>query len=124
MVRRRASVVRRTAAVPRVRLLLRWITAGVAFAYIYLTAAYLTLPDVRPLTTSNPATSAFMDLGDREARSAGRTPRRVHRWVPYGRISPHLKNAVLVAEDSAFYQHEGIDLEQIREMQTAFRRKK
>ena len=27
---------------------------------------------------------------------------------------PHLKRAVLVAEDDAFFQHEGIDLEQIR----------
>jgi monofunctional biosynthetic peptidoglycan transglycosylase len=30
-------------------------------------------------------------------------------------MSPHLKRAVIVAEDSAFWDHEGIDLEQIRE---------
>jgi monofunctional biosynthetic peptidoglycan transglycosylase len=35
--------------------------------------------------------------------------------VPYGRISTHLKRAVLVAEDSAFYQHDGLDYGQIRE---------
>jgi monofunctional biosynthetic peptidoglycan transglycosylase len=34
--------------------------------------------------------------------------------VPYRRISPHLKRAVIVAEDSAFWEHEGIDVEQIR----------
>jgi monofunctional biosynthetic peptidoglycan transglycosylase len=34
--------------------------------------------------------------------------------VPYSRISPYLKRAVLVAEDSAFWQHDGIDVEQIR----------
>ena len=39
----------------------------------------------------------------------------MQRWVPYRRISPHLKRAVIVAEDSAFFDHEGIDVEQIRE---------
>jgi monofunctional glycosyltransferase len=41
--------------------------------------------------------------------------RREQHWVPYSRISTHLKRAVIVAEDSAFWEHEGIDLEQIRE---------
>ena len=31
----------------------------------------------------------------------------VSAWVPYSRISPNLKRAVLVAEDSAFWDHEG-----------------
>jgi monofunctional biosynthetic peptidoglycan transglycosylase len=41
--------------------------------------------------------------------------RQVHRWVPYSRISNNLKRAVLVAEDDAFFQHEGVDFAQIRE---------
>ena len=80
-----------------------------------LAYVYLTLPDVRPLKTANPTTTAFMELRDREARGAGRTPRRVQRWVSYGRISPDLKRAVLVAEDDAFFQHEGVDFEQLQE---------
>ena len=40
---------------------------------------------------------------------------RDQRWVPYARISPNLKRAVLVTEDSAFWQHEGDRLEQLRE---------
>jgi monofunctional biosynthetic peptidoglycan transglycosylase len=76
---------------------------------------YLTLPDVRQLATTNPASTAFMELRAAEAAREGRTPRRVQRWVPYGRIAPSLKRAVLVAEDSAFWDHEGIDVEQIRE---------
>ena len=55
-----------------------------------------------------------MDLRAREAQSEGSEPTRVHRWVPYGRISPHLKRAVLVAEDAGFWGHEGIDLVEIR----------
>jgi monofunctional biosynthetic peptidoglycan transglycosylase len=35
--------------------------------------------------------------------------------VGYGRISGHLKRAVLVAEDSGFWRHEGIDFEQMKE---------
>jgi monofunctional biosynthetic peptidoglycan transglycosylase len=35
--------------------------------------------------------------------------------VPYSRISPALKRAVLVAEDAAFWQHEGVDFEELQE---------
>jgi monofunctional biosynthetic peptidoglycan transglycosylase len=38
----------------------------------------------------------------------------VHEWVPYNRISPHLKRAVLVAEDAGYWGHEGIDLAEIK----------
>ena len=75
---------------------------------------YATLPDVRPLAKNNPGSTAFMRLRAREAASERRTAKQARRWVPYSRISPHLKRAVLVAEDDAFFQHEGIDLEQIR----------
>jgi len=93
----------------------RVLIAAPAVGFAVLAYAYLTLPDVRPLRTSNPATTAFMDLREREARANGRTPRRVQRWVSAARISPDLKRAVLVAEDDAFWQHEGIDFEQLQE---------
>lgn len=80
----------------------------------YLVYLYLTLPDVRPLRTKNPETTAFIELRAREARREGREPRRVQRWVPYGPISPHLKRAVIVAEDAAFWGHQGIDVNEIR----------
>ena len=86
-----------------------------AVGFALLAYAYLTLPDVRPLKTSNPTTTAFMELRDREARAKGRTPRRVQRWVSDNRIAPDLKRAVLVAEDDAFWQHEGVDFEQLQE---------
>jgi monofunctional glycosyltransferase len=86
-----------------------------AIGFAVLAYVYLTLPDVRPLKTSNPTTTAFMELRDREARDKGRTPRRVQRWVGYSHISPHLKRAVLVAEDDAFWQHEGVDFDQLEQ---------
>ena len=56
-----------------------------------------------------------MELRDEEALAQGRTPRRMQRWASYGHISPDLKRAVLVAEDDAFWQHEGVDFEQLQE---------
>ena len=36
------------------------------------------------------------------------------RWVPLSSISRHLKNAVIVTEDSNFYHHQGIDFYGLR----------
>jgi monofunctional glycosyltransferase len=94
-----------------------WATAAAvvgALAFTVVVVVYLMLPDVRVLATSNPPTTAFMELRAAEAEAEGRKVRRVYHWVPYRRISPHLKRAVLVAEDSAFWDHEGIDVEQIK----------
>lgn len=76
--------------------------------------SWLTLPDVRVLRTSNPPTTAFMRLRAAEARAAGKPVDRSQRWMPYARISPALKRAVLVAEDAAFWDHEGIDYGELR----------
>jgi monofunctional biosynthetic peptidoglycan transglycosylase len=92
----------------------RVVAAIAAFGFGYLAFLYLTLPDVRLLRTENPKSTAFMHLRVREARREGRDGRYEHRPVPYSRISPHLKRAVLVAEDAGFWGHEGIDLEEIK----------
>jgi monofunctional biosynthetic peptidoglycan transglycosylase len=97
------------------RRVLRWALVAAAIAFGALAYVYLTLPDVRPLATSNPASTAFIDLRAAEAHAAGRVPRRDQRWVSYPRISANLKRAVLVAEDDAFWQHDGVDLDQIKE---------
>jgi monofunctional biosynthetic peptidoglycan transglycosylase len=88
--------------------------AGAA-GFAVLVYGYLTLPDVRVLAKTNPSSTAFMELRAAEAAREGRTTRHVQRWVPYSRISQSLKRAVLVAEDAAFWDHEGVDVEQIRE---------
>jgi monofunctional biosynthetic peptidoglycan transglycosylase len=98
-----------------IRLVSRWIPGAAAVGFAYLVYSGLTLPDVRPLRRSNPETTAFIELRAREARAHGGTPRRLQQWVSYGRLSQDLKRAVLVAEDDAFWQHEGIDFEQLQE---------
>lgn len=87
--------------------------AGVA-GFAILSYIWLTLPDVRPLRRTVPARTAFMQLREREARSENRKPRFVHRWVPFGRISPTLVRAVIVTEDAAFYWHDGVDYDELR----------
>jgi len=86
-----------------------------AIGFACLAYAYLTLPDVRPLRTTNPSTTAFIELRADDARSRGEPPRRTQKWVRYRDISADLKRAVLVAEDDAFWQHEGVDFEQLQE---------
>ena len=92
------------------------IVAGLgAIAFGSLAYAYLTLPDVRSLAKTNPPMTAFMEIRAEEARAKGETPRHVQHWVGYTHVSAELKRAVLVAEDDAFFQHEGVDFEQLQE---------
>jgi monofunctional biosynthetic peptidoglycan transglycosylase len=93
----------------------RWLGGIAAAAFACLAYVYVTLPDVRPLKTSNPTTTAFMELRAAEARASGEKPRHVQHWISYGRISRNVTRAVLVAEDDAFWQHEGVDFAQLQE---------
>ena len=96
-----------------VKRLLKWTLAAAAVGFAACAYLYLSLPDVRPLRKENPATTAFMELRAREADKAGKKPRKVQLWVAYERISPSLKRAVIVAEDAAFFSHEGVDLAEL-----------
>jgi monofunctional biosynthetic peptidoglycan transglycosylase len=98
----------------QMRRVARYVAVAAAFGFGYLAYLYLTLPDVRALRTQNLERTAFMELRESEARAEGRKPKHVQQWMPYSRISPHLKRAVLVAEDAGFWGHEGIDLAEIR----------
>jgi monofunctional glycosyltransferase len=87
---------------------------AILLLFSYVAYIYLTLPDVRPLARQNPTTTAFMQLRLDEARAGGRKLSIRHQWVPYSRISPMLKRAVIVTEDAAFFDHDGIDLQEIK----------
>ncbi len=102
------------AIVPTARRPLRILAGVAAIGFGLVSYVYLMLPDVRPLATVNPTSTAFMRMREREAEADGLKPKYAFRWVSYSRISPNLKRAVLVAEDSAFWDHEGIDVEEIR----------
>ncbi|MGH9173715.1 MAG: monofunctional biosynthetic peptidoglycan transglycosylase, partial [Vicinamibacterales bacterium] len=92
----------------------RWVALLASLGFCYLCYIYLTLPDVRTLATNNPQTTAFMELRKREAAEAGRKLNIRQRWVPYTQISNTLRRAVVVTEDSAFFDHEGVDIQELR----------
>jgi monofunctional biosynthetic peptidoglycan transglycosylase len=62
----------------------------------------------------DPSESAFMsarrDVLQEKKPNAGLR----HQWVPYNRISIHLKRAIIAAEDAKFVDHEGFDWEGIQ----------
>jgi monofunctional biosynthetic peptidoglycan transglycosylase len=60
-----------------------------------------------------PATSAFMEARFARLREKDPKAKLLHRWVPYERISTHLKRAVIAAEDARFVGHEGFDWQAI-----------
>ncbi|OGS90226.1 MAG: monofunctional biosynthetic peptidoglycan transglycosylase [Gallionellales bacterium GWA2_60_18] len=62
----------------------------------------------------NPSTSSFME--DRLELMQDKNPdaELKHRWVPYEKISNHLKRALIAAEDAKFVDHEGFDWEGIQ----------
>jgi monofunctional glycosyltransferase len=103
----------------RTRGIWRWIgraIVGTAAALVASVAyVWLTLPDVRPLRSRTPTTTAFMNLRRAEAEVAGQRVTVSQRFVRYSRISPTLIRAVLVAEDAAFFAHDGIDYDELKE---------
>ncbi|MGH8718653.1 MAG: monofunctional biosynthetic peptidoglycan transglycosylase [Burkholderiales bacterium] len=61
-------------------------------------------------TDHNPSSSAFMEARfETLQEKRGTKVRLKHEWVPYQKISPHLKRALIAAEDSRFLDHEGFD---------------
>lgn len=94
--------------------MLRIAVALAAIGFAIVCHTWMTLPDVRPLARTPPESTAFMRLREAQAAAEGNTVRRRQRWVSFSQISPHLKRAVTVAEDAAFWSHEGLDFDEIR----------
>jgi monofunctional biosynthetic peptidoglycan transglycosylase len=70
--------------------------------------------DLSGLDRRMPPRTSLMAQREREARDAGRPFRPDRRPIPYDAISPLLRRAVLTAEDDAFFQHGGLDWNEIR----------
>ena len=74
-------------------------------------------------TQFNPSQTRFMSLRLDEMRERKPDAQLRHQWVPYERISVHLKRAVIAAEDDAFVDHEGFDWEGIQKAMEKNRKK-
>lgn len=93
----------------------RWLlrATGALAAVLAVVAIHqlVTWPDVAALADADPETTAFIDSFRR--RTPGTAPD--WRWVPYSRISSHLKLAVLVSEDIEFFEHDGFSRHEMKE---------
>ncbi len=65
------------------------------------------------LNAFNPSSTAFMDRRMEVLRARNPAAKLRYQWVPYERISVHLKRAVVAAEDARFLDHVGFDWEAI-----------
>lgn len=62
----------------------------------------------------DPMNTSFMERRLSELREKAPDAQLKHQWVPYDKISIHLKRAVVAAEDARFLEHEGFDWEGIQ----------
>ncbi|WP_375803793.1 monofunctional biosynthetic peptidoglycan transglycosylase [Azonexus sp.] len=62
----------------------------------------------------NPGSTHFMDLRLAELQLKDPQAQLRQQWVPYERISIHLKRAIIAAEDAKFVDHEGFDWDGIQ----------
>jgi monofunctional biosynthetic peptidoglycan transglycosylase len=95
-----------------IKRLLIVIAVLIVIAASYAGYTLATLPDVAALKGTNPTITALME---QRAAQRGTEARPIRSWSSYNSISPHLKNAVLVAEDGAFFSHSGFDMHEIKE---------
>lgn len=57
----------------------------------------------------NPQSTAFMAARLEVMQESHPEAKLQQQWVPYAKMSPHLKRAVIAAEDCMFVHHEGFD---------------
>jgi monofunctional glycosyltransferase len=76
---------------------------------------WATLPDVRPLATNWPKTTAFMERRKAQLVRDGKPARLEWIPVPLSRIAPEMARAAVVAEDGRFWEHEGMDWDALRD---------
>jgi monofunctional biosynthetic peptidoglycan transglycosylase len=81
----------------------------------FLAWKWISFPDVSRLGTAWPPTTSFMEIRKKELRREGKDDALLYDPVAYGRISPHLRRAVLVAEDDTFYEHGGVDIDALKD---------
>lgn len=62
----------------------------------------------------NPSQTNFMSIRISELREKNPKAELKHKWVPYAKISNHLKRALIASEDARFVDHEGFDWDGIQ----------
>ena len=97
------------------RLARRLPAAAAVAAAVFLAWIGFVWPPPSWWRTHWPARTAFMEMRERQLRTAARTGARSYEPVPGDSISPWLARAAVAGEDEAFYSHHGIDYHALRE---------
>lgn len=71
--------------------------------------------DVATLKTRNPAETALMRQRLREAESQNKRLSIKQKWISLSRLPRYVINAVVVAEDGTFWEHNGFDWFEVRQ---------
>lgn len=64
---------------------------------------------VSSLAEENPVETALMRQRMKEAENRDEPLKIKHQWIPINKIPRHVINAVVVAEDGRFWEHDGFD---------------
>lgn len=97
------------------RSLLRWSWRALLLALITLAAIqFWFLVHVWYWVGHNPESTAFMRARLEIMREDDPKARLRQQWVPYQRISGHLKRAIVATEDAKFMTHNGFDWDGIQ----------
>src|SRR3990172_1497912 len=93
---------------------LRWVVGAIGALFAVLLALQLWyLVHILWWNWFDPSSTQFMRQQLQVLRERDPAARITQRWVPYERISPNLKRAVLASEDARFSEHEGVDWDAI-----------
>ena len=93
---------------------LRWLGKGLLAALAVLVALQLWyLVQILWWTRFDPKSTSFMREQLHRLQEKDPKAQLKFQWVPYERISPHLKRAVVAAEDANFSEHDGVDWDAI-----------
>lgn len=98
---------------PAKRLLRATALAAAALVLAFYTMAVCALVALRWV---NPPTTAVQMQRRFEAWIGHRPYRKRYQFVPLSAISPTLQHAVVSAEDGRFYQHHGIDWQEVQQV--------
>ena len=83
--------------------------------FLYVLSAMAWFPVVWWHAIVPPQASGLMGYRVAEAAAKGQALRPRHEWFAIAEMPTTLFRAVMVAEDTRFYEHEGFDFEQIRD---------
>lgn len=72
----------------------------IGLLWFYGLSSYISTPDVALLRWHIPSKTAYMKHSDKPP---------VHKYVSLKKISPYLRQAVVLAEDDRFFEHNGVD---------------